>query len=43
MLIPRSSAAGTVNWWVSSKGRSKVVLGHADPGGARDFDFLALG
>jgi hypothetical protein len=43
ILIPRSSAAAAVNWYISSKARAKVVVGHDDPGADREFDWVALG
>jgi hypothetical protein len=43
ILIPRSSAASAVTWYVSAKARAKVTIGHANPGGDRLFDWVALG
>jgi hypothetical protein len=43
LLVPRSSAAAAVTWWLASRGRQSLVLGHDAPGSAVEFSVVLLG
>lgn len=42
-LSPLSSVAADLKWWIASKGRGALTIGHDEPGADAEFDLLLIG
>lgn len=43
ILVPRSSAAAALSWWVSAADVRQITIGHDAAAGTEEFSWVAIG
>lgn len=43
VLIPRDADGAALNWWLASRGRGSITIGHEQPGHDLTFGYVAVG